>query len=142
MSTKVIDANLYWFPEKLFTDESLAEKFLSEIPGEYGIKGSLKTNPNTGLKQYVIEKPAGCENLNYVQGDYVLETQLADLARRFESLLFVEDGALAGGFQPGSRPSASGRPALWPTCRRKTPARGSSRKRCRAPHSAACPRRI
>ena len=79
--SKVIDANLYWFPEELFASEELAERFLSEVPVQYGIKGSLKTNPDTGVKQYVIEKPAGCENLNYVQGDYALEKQLADMDR-------------------------------------------------------------
>ena len=77
--SKVIDANLYWFPEELFTDQEKAEKFLSEVPVQYGIKGSLKENPDTGVKQYVIEKPAGSENLNYVQGDYVLEKQLSDM---------------------------------------------------------------
>ena len=77
--SKVIDANLYWFPEELFTDEALSEKFLSEIPIEYGIKGYLKINADTGLKQYVIEKPVGSENLNYVQGDYDLKKQLADM---------------------------------------------------------------
>ena len=79
--SKVIDANLYWFPEELFTNEELAERFLAEIPVEYGVKGSLKQNPETGVKQYVIEKPRGSENLNYVQGDYVLEKQLADMDR-------------------------------------------------------------
>ena len=74
---QVIDANLYWFPEDLFTNEKLAEKFLSEVPVQYGIKGYLKEN--NGLKQYVIEKPVGSENLNYVQGDYVLEKQLKDM---------------------------------------------------------------
>ena len=77
--SKVIDANLYWFPEELFTDQEKAEKFLSEVPVQYGIKGSLKENPDTGVKQYVIEKPVGSENLNYVQGDYVLEKQLSDM---------------------------------------------------------------
>ena len=77
--SKVIDANMYWFPEELFTDEALSEKFLSEIPIEYGIKGYLKTNADTGLRQYVIEKPVGSENLNYVQGDYDLKKQLADM---------------------------------------------------------------
>ena len=81
MSSKVVDANLYWFPEELFTDEELSEKFLSEIPVHYGMKGSLKTNPETGVRQYVIEKPAGSENLNYVQGDYRLEKQLEDMDR-------------------------------------------------------------
>ena len=86
--SKVIDANLYWFPEELFTDDVLAEKFLSEIPVEYGIKGYLKTNADTGLRQYVIEKPVGSENLNYVQGDYVLEKQLTDMDK--EMILFGE----------------------------------------------------
>ncbi|MGN0801345.1 MAG: amidohydrolase family protein [Candidatus Faecivicinus sp.] len=81
MNSRVIDANLYWFPEELFTDADLAEQFLAEIPVEYGIKGSLKENPDTGVKQFVIEKPRGSENLNYVQGDYVLEKQLADMDR-------------------------------------------------------------
>ena len=78
---KVIDANMYWFPEELFTDEALAEKFLSEIPVQYGIRGTLRNNEKTGLRQYVIEKPAGSENLNYVQGDYELEKQLSDMDR-------------------------------------------------------------
>ena len=76
---KVIDANLYWFPEELFTNEESAEKFLSEIPVQYGIRGYLKTDPETGVRQYVIEKPVGSENLNYVQGDYMLEKQLGDM---------------------------------------------------------------
>ncbi|MBR2288138.1 MAG: amidohydrolase [Clostridia bacterium] len=77
--SKVIDANLYWFPEELFTDDALAEKFLSEIPVQYNMKGYLKVSDETGLKQYVIEKPVGSENLNYVQGDYRLEKQLGDM---------------------------------------------------------------
>ncbi|MBQ9196015.1 MAG: amidohydrolase [Clostridia bacterium] len=76
---KVIDANLYWFPEELFTNQDLSEQFLSEIPIQYGIKGYLKENKDSGLRQYVIEKPVGSENLNYVQGDYVLEKQLSDM---------------------------------------------------------------
>ena len=81
MNNKVVDANLYWFPEKLFTDTEMADRFLSEIPVQYGIKGSLKTNAETGIKQYVIEKPVGSENLNYIQGDYVLEKQISDMDR-------------------------------------------------------------
>ena len=75
----VIDSNLYWFPEELFTDEKKAEQFLAEIPEEYGMHGYLKENPATGLRQYVIEKPAGSPNLDYVQGEYRLEKQLADM---------------------------------------------------------------
>lgn len=72
----VIDSNLYWFPEELFTDEEKIERFLSEIPAEYGTRGYLKENAD-GIRQYVIEKPAGSQNLNYVQGEYRLEKQLA-----------------------------------------------------------------
>jgi len=76
----VIDANLYWFPEELFGEEALSEQFLEEIPREYGMYGYLKTNED-GRKQYVIEKPEGSQNLNYVQGEYRLEQQLADMDR-------------------------------------------------------------
>lgn len=79
MKNGVIDANLYWFPEELFENDALAERFLSEIPAQHGTKGYLKQNPQTGLRQYVIEKPIGFESLNYVQGDYRLEKQLADM---------------------------------------------------------------
>lgn len=76
--SKVIDANLYWFPEELFTDEELSEKFLSEIPIEYGIKGYLKKDAQNGTR-YVIEKPVGSPNLDYIQGDYTLEKELSSL---------------------------------------------------------------
>ena len=72
---KVIDANLYWFPEELFTDEALSEKFLSEIPIQYNIKGSLKEE--NGIRRFVIEKPVGSPNLDYIQGDYTLEKELS-----------------------------------------------------------------
>ena len=76
--SKVIDANMYWFPEELFTDEALSERFLSEIPIEYGIKGYLKKDAQTGTR-YVIEKPVGSPNLDYIQGDYTLEKELSSL---------------------------------------------------------------
>lgn len=75
----VVDANLYWFPEELFREEEKAEKFLSEIPRAYNMRGYLKENPETGLRQYVIEKPVGSENLNYIEGEYRLEKQLLDM---------------------------------------------------------------
>lgn len=76
----VIDANLYWIPEKLFTDETLMEQFLGEVPGEFGWYGRCEEIPGAnGKKQVVLEKPLGSPNLNYVQGDYILEKQLADM---------------------------------------------------------------
>ena len=52
---KVIDANLYWFPEELFTNEDLAEKFLSEVPIQYNIQGSLKEE--NGVRRSSLKSP-------------------------------------------------------------------------------------
>jgi uncharacterized protein len=79
--TMIIDANMYWFPEEIFTDENLMQKFLSAIPTATGIFGYEKKDVKDQLKQIVIEKPKGYQNLNYVQGDYILEKQLADMDR-------------------------------------------------------------
>lgn len=76
----MIDANMYWIPECIFTEEALMKQFLNEVPAEYDWHGYCKDVPGTeGKKQIVLEKPKGSQNLNYVQGDYVLETQLADM---------------------------------------------------------------
>lgn len=74
----IIDANLYWFDESIFENEKLLEQFLNEIPKQYGIYGYVKNQLN-GKKQIVIEKPKGCQNLNYLQGEYQLERIIADL---------------------------------------------------------------
>ena len=34
----IIDANMYWVPEELFTKEGLQEEFLRCIPQSYGVK--------------------------------------------------------------------------------------------------------
>ncbi len=75
----IIDANLYWIPERLFTDDGLMSRFLNEIPAEFGWYGRCEEIPGAGKKQIVLEKPKGSENLNYIQGDYELESILADL---------------------------------------------------------------
>ena len=75
----VIDANMYWLPEALFTDQKLLQEFLSEMPEEYGWYGYIKEIGDSGLKQIIIEKPKGFQNLNYVQGEYQLEKQLEDM---------------------------------------------------------------
>ncbi len=76
----VIDANMYWIPESIFTDDALMEKFLGEVPAEFGWYGRCEEIPGAdGKKQVVLEKPEGSPNLNYVQGDYTLSGMLADL---------------------------------------------------------------
>lgn len=76
----IIDANMYYIPEELFEDEELLEKFLACIPADQGWYGYLAEIPGSeGRRQIVLEKPKGYQNLNYAQGEYVVETQLADL---------------------------------------------------------------
>lgn len=75
----VIDANLYWIPEELFTDEELQKHFLSVVPEKYEWYGKIEEIPGSGKLQFIMEKPKGFANLNYVQGDYTLEKELADM---------------------------------------------------------------
>ncbi|MDC7291090.1 amidohydrolase [Blautia schinkii] len=73
----IIDANMYYIPEKIFTDDSLLERFLGEV--RFGWHARCEEVPGTGKKQIVLEKPVGSQNLNYLQGDYTVEGQLADM---------------------------------------------------------------
>lgn len=77
----VIDANLYWIPEELFTDDVLQKKFLDCIPAHYGWHASVQKVEGTDKKQFIIEKPEGYANLNYLQGDYKLDKELEDMDR-------------------------------------------------------------
>ncbi len=73
----IIDANMFWFPEEIFAEPRLMQQFLAEIPGRSGYTGYESVSEKDGQKQIVIEKPKGFQNLNYAQGDYILEKQLA-----------------------------------------------------------------
>jgi len=77
----IIDANMYWFPEEIFSNENMMQAFLSEIPATSGVYGYATTleKRQQQLKQIVMEKPKGHQNLNYLQGDYILKKQLADM---------------------------------------------------------------
>lgn len=71
----IIDINMHHLPEDLFTNEKTLEGFLSTAPrgfGEVAYLGSLES----GTRQLILEKPKGCQNLNYVEGDYSLEAKL------------------------------------------------------------------
>lgn len=74
-----VDANMYWIPEELFTNESMREEFLRCIPAERGVAARCEQIAGTDKKQIIIEEPAGCQNLNYVQGEYRAEQQIADM---------------------------------------------------------------
>lgn len=75
----VIDANMYWIPSKLFTDSSLLDEWIRAIPYGSGVYAYESIIPETGKKQLVIEKPKGYQNLNYVENQYEIETQLKDM---------------------------------------------------------------
>lgn len=73
----VIDANVYWFPEEMFSDEELLNRFLAEIPRAYGTKGYM--TERNGRKTIVIERPVGYPGVDYIEGDYTLDGMLAAL---------------------------------------------------------------
>ena len=71
----VIDANVYWFPEALFTDEALRERFFMDVPRGYN--NGARMIERAGRRQIVIERPVGCPGVDYVEGDYTLEAILS-----------------------------------------------------------------
>lgn len=78
----VVDANMYWMPEELFENEEMLRQFLAEVPEESGWFGHVEPIADReGLRQIVVEKPKGYQNLNYAQHDYLLEKQLEDMDR-------------------------------------------------------------
>ena len=74
----VIDANLYWMPERIFQDKVWLEKFIA-CACRYGVYAQVQEMVGSSKKQIIIEKPRGCQNLNYVEGEYTAERQLADM---------------------------------------------------------------
>lgn len=75
----MIDANMYYIPEQIFTDRELGRHFIDEIPQQSGWYGYMQEIAEKGKKQIVLEKPKGNQNLNYIQGDYQLEKMLRDM---------------------------------------------------------------
>lgn len=72
----IIDANMYWIPETLFTDVTFRKRFLDCVNMSGEVHAEFRPLENTGKKQFVFEEPAGYENLNYVQGEYEAGEQL------------------------------------------------------------------
>ncbi len=73
-----IDANVYWLPRELFTDEHFREDFLRAVPREYDVHARAERQDD-GTWSFVIEKPKGCPNLDYFERDYEPERQMADM---------------------------------------------------------------
>jgi uncharacterized protein len=72
----VVDINIHHLPEDLFTNEVILNGFLDSAPRGFGEIASVITMEN-GKKQLILEKPKGFQNLNYVEGDYSVESKLA-----------------------------------------------------------------
>jgi len=75
----LIDANMHWLPENLFTDEQLLSAFVESVPREYGIHAKVAPVPGRPLRQIIIEQPAGYEVLNYAENQYSSAGQIADM---------------------------------------------------------------
>lgn len=74
----IIDSNLYWFDERIFDSNKQLDNFLSSVPTHYDTNAYYKKIQD-GRTQIIVERPKGYENLNYLQGEYELETILADM---------------------------------------------------------------
>jgi uncharacterized protein len=75
----IIDANMHWLPENLFTDETLLNAFLKAVPREYGTSARIVPVPGKNIRQIVIEKPKGYEVLNYAENQYSSGDQIKDM---------------------------------------------------------------
>ncbi|OGO22994.1 MAG: hypothetical protein A2144_12395 [Chloroflexi bacterium RBG_16_50_9] len=60
----IIDVCMGWLPENFFKDEPLVNTFIRSIPRAYGEDVKLTPVPGREMKQIVISKPKGYENLN------------------------------------------------------------------------------
>ncbi|EJE97981.1 amidohydrolase family protein [Liquorilactobacillus mali] len=74
----IIDANVYWLPEKLFTNEQLQQRFIQAVNSSHDSRAMISTLPD-GSKKIVIEEPIGQSSLDYFQNDYQLDKQLSDM---------------------------------------------------------------
>lgn len=72
----VVDINIHHLPEDLFTNERILNGFLDSAPRGFGEIARVITM-DSGKRQLILEKPAGFQNLNYVEGDYSAEAKLA-----------------------------------------------------------------
>lgn len=78
--TGIIDANMHWLPQDLFSNETLLDLFLNATPREYGIHTRIEPITNDPeLRQIIIEQPKGYEVLNYAENQYTFEGRIEDM---------------------------------------------------------------
>ncbi|MBT0772904.1 amidohydrolase [Kineosporia sp. J2-2] len=71
----VVDINIHHLPEDLFSNPAILNGFLDSAPRGFGEIARI-AELDDGRKQLILEKPAGYQNLNYVEGDYSAEAKL------------------------------------------------------------------
>ncbi|XBS71437.1 hypothetical protein ABK905_11175 [Acerihabitans sp. KWT182] len=79
--SKIVDSNMHWLPGDLFSDKDLLNGFLDCVPRQYGVHTRVEQIEGKDLRQLIIEQPKGYQNLNYAEGQYTLESQLADMEK-------------------------------------------------------------
>ncbi|TIC79307.1 amidohydrolase family protein [Nocardioides sp. GY 10127] len=72
----VVDINIHHLPEDLFSNPKILNGFLDSAPRGFGEIARVEEIAD-GRQQLILEKPAGYQNLNYVDGDYSAEAKLA-----------------------------------------------------------------
>ncbi|MGW4729432.1 amidohydrolase family protein [Streptomyces shenzhenensis] len=72
----VVDINIHHLPEDLFSNPKILNGFLDSAPRGFGEIARV-AELEDGRKQLILEKPAGFQNLNYVDGDYSADAKLA-----------------------------------------------------------------
>jgi predicted TIM-barrel fold metal-dependent hydrolase len=75
----IIDSNMHWLPENLFQDEDLLNSLVNSVPREYGIYARVAQIPGKNIRQIIIEKPKGYENLNFAENQYSSQDQIKDM---------------------------------------------------------------
>ena len=72
---KVIDDNMHYLPTDLFSNKKVLQGFFDCVPVTFGMHAYVGKTPD-GAKDQVVLEYEGHEILNYVDGDYSLETKL------------------------------------------------------------------
>lgn len=72
---KVVDTCMDHVPECLYDDEKMLNGFLDCITEDTGYNAYVGSTKG-GLRQLILEKPKGLDNLNYVDKEYSLEVKL------------------------------------------------------------------
>ncbi len=87
----IIDLNMGWFPENLFSDENLLNSVIGSVPRAYGEHAEVITIPGTNKRQIVTTRPKGYENNNCSEifCDTKLKLEIMDEAKIDKAFLQV-----------------------------------------------------